>query len=242
MKKINTSTRTREAEIMDDFDLKGPELEKTLNDLDKINKWLGGNKITLQGVKVLLKGRPKEKIYTIVDVGCGNGAILREIARWGRKKNYKLELIGIDANTYAIGIAETASAFYPEISYQSQNIFSEEFREQKFDIILCTLTLHHFSDPEINDIMQHFFRQSGVGVVINDLHRSKQAYRLFQAFCKVFINNEIARKDGLISILRGFKKEDIKRYAAQIPAEKQQIKWKWAYRYQWVIQKRTNKK
>lgn len=237
MKKIDTSKRTRDEEIMDDFDLKGHELEKTLKDLDNINKWLGGNKVTVQGVKNLLKEKPKEKIYYIVDVGCGNGALLREIARWGRSKRYHLELIGIDANEHAIKIAERASAFYPEIKYQALNIFSEDFRKQKFDIVLCTLTLHHFTDEEIEDIMHHFYQQSQIGVVINDLHRSKQAYRLFQAFCKVFINNEIARKDGLTSILRGFKREDIKRYASKLPTKDQKIKWKWAYRYQWIIKK-----
>lgn len=237
MRKIDTSKRTRDEEIMDDFDLKGPELEKTLSDLDNINKWLGGNKVTVQGVKNLLKNQSKEKTYHIVDVGCGNGAILREIARWGRSKNYILELTGIDANEHAIQIAERASAFYPEIEFKALNIFSENFKEQHFDIILCTLTLHHFTDEEIEEIIQNFYRQSRVGVVINDLHRSKQAYRLFQAFCKVFINNEIARKDGLTSILRGFKKEDIKKYASGIPAKKQKIMWKWAYRYQWTIKK-----
>jgi hypothetical protein len=42
MKKLDTSKRTNKAEIMDDFDLQGTQLEKTLDDLDKINNWLGG--------------------------------------------------------------------------------------------------------------------------------------------------------------------------------------------------------
>ncbi len=239
MKKPDTSKRTDEPEIMDDFDLKGPELEKTLSDLDRINKWLGGNKVTIQGVKKLLKdpGKYKGQVVKIVDVGCGNGALLREIARWGRSKKFKLNLVGIDANKYAIRLAEKQSAFYPEIKYKAYNIFGKDFRKQEYDIILCTLTLHHFKDHEIKDIMNSFFNQARIGIVINDLHRSKKAYYLFKAFCKFFIRNEIARKDGLTSILRGFKKEDLQKFAADIPAQHQQIKWKWAYRYQWVIKK-----
>lgn len=237
MKKIDTSKRARESEIMDDFELKGPELEKTLSDLDNINKWLGGNKVTIQGIENLLKGRDREKVIKIIDVGCGNGSILREIARWGRSENYNFELLGIDANEHAIEIAERASAFYPEIKYRALNIFEKDFRDLRCDIIICTLTLHHFTDAEIQEITGNFYRQAKIGVVINDLHRSRQAYYLFRAFCKVFINNEIARKDGLTSILRGFKKEDIRKFAAEIPSEQQEIKWKWAYRYQWTIKK-----
>ncbi len=234
---VDTSRRTDDTEIMDDFDLQGAELEKTLEDLDKVNKWLGGNKITLRGIKKLLKDHPKSEPVHIADVGCGNGAILREIAEWGRAKNFTIKLSGIDANTHAIKIAQRLSEYYPEISYYSSKIFSEEFKKQEFDIVLCTLTLHHFKDTEIREILQNFYRQAKIGVVINDLHRSRQAYYLFRAFCKVFINNKIARDDGLTSVLRGFKKEDLKEFSADIPARNHYITWKWAYRYQWIIQK-----
>lgn len=237
MEKIDTTKRTDQDEIMDDFELQGPELEKTLEDLDNINKWLGGNKITLQGIKKLLKDQPKHKTIQIADIGCGNGAILRKIAKWGRAKNYKFQLTGIDANPYTIEIAEKLSAFYPEIQYSILNIFSDEYIKREFNIVLCTLTLHHFKDQEITEILNNFHRQAKTGVVINDLHRSKIAYFLFQAFCRVFINNEIARKDGLTSILRGFKKADLQAHASGISAKNQEIRWKWAFRYQWIIKK-----
>ncbi|MDR6301608.1 methyltransferase domain-containing protein [Mesonia maritima] len=236
MKSISTKKRSTEAEIMDDFELKGEELKKTLNDLENINAWLGGNKITINGIDFLLKKTDKKTI-TVADVGCGNGGMLRKIARWARKKNYKLNLIGIDANTHAIEIAKKLAHDFPEIHFSTLNIFSEDFKKEEFDIILCTLTLHHFKDEEVKKISQLFTTQANLGVVINDLERSKTAYRLFQAFCKVFINNEIARKDGLISILRGFKKEELLQFSSEIPAKKHHISWKWAFRYQWIIQK-----
>src|SRR5690606_27432053 len=76
--------RTSEEEIMDDFYLQGEELRRTLEDLDRVNKWLGGNRITLEGIRKLLPTRSSGRIR-IVDVGCGNGTLLREIAAFGRK-------------------------------------------------------------------------------------------------------------------------------------------------------------
>ncbi|MGA8853197.1 MAG: methyltransferase domain-containing protein, partial [Christiangramia sp.] len=206
MFRINTSRRTDQREIMDDFDLKGFELRSTLQDLDNINKWLGGNKITLKGIENLLKDVPKSKTIRIADIGCGNGAILRKIAKWGDNKGYNLKLFGVDANPHAIEIGEELSSKYPNLSFLNLNIFSSEFQEMEFDIILCTLTLHHFKNEEIIKLLDQLYHQSTIGVVINDLQRSKAAYVLFKAFCAVFVHNEIARKDGLISILRGFKK------------------------------------
>lgn len=236
MKKLNTKERSKEVEIMDDFDLKGKQLERTLRDLEHINAWLGGNQITIQGLAKLLKNQPKNKEISIADIGCGNGAMLREIAVWARKHQYQLKLIGIDANTYGIEIAEKLAVDFPEIQFLALNIFSEDFKQMKFDVILCTLTLHHFKNPEIINILQLFTQQARLGVIVNDLQRSKIAYRLFQAFCGIFINNEIARKDGLISILRGFKKEELIAFSKQLPAQKHSINWKWAFRYQWIIQ------
>lgn len=237
MNKISTRKRTDQSEIMDDFELSGVDLEKTLEDLDTINKWLGGNKITLQGIKILLRGHPKSEPVHISDIGCGNGSILREIAKWGREENYTLELTGIDANPYAIGIAEKLSYYYPEISYYPIDIFQDGFKKMKFDVLLCTLTLHHFKDSEIQELVELFLRQSKFGIVINDLQRSKLAYRLFQVFCAVFIRNEIARKDGLTSILRGFRRRDLQVFSDKLSVKEQKIRWKWAFRYQWIIQK-----
>lgn len=237
MSKLDISTRTNRAEIMDDFDLQGDELEVTLQDLDKINRWLGGNKVTIQGVKKLLRSQPKDQPVHIADIGCGNGTMLKEIATWGRSAGYTFKLTGVDANPHAIAIAERTSEYYPEIEYRTMNIFSEEFKQEKFDITTCTLTLHHFKDAQIEEILQDFYSKSRIGIVINDLHRSRKAYHLFRAFCKVFISNKIARDDGLTSILRGFKKKDIKKFAAGIRAKEQEINWKWAFRYQWIIEK-----
>lgn len=232
---VNTKYRTRDSEVMDDFELKGEELAKTLRDLDKVNKWLGGNQITLEGIKKIISETSPAKIIRIVDVGCGNGMMLRQVADYGRKNNINLELIGIDANPYAIEIAEGLAKDYPEIKFEAINIFSTSFAEKKYDIVLCTLTLHHFEDAKIEQLLQVFLESARLGIVINDLQRSRAAYYLFQAFCAVFINNKIARDDGLTSILRGFRKNDLENFSGKLKVKHQKIRWKWAFRYQWII-------
>ena len=81
---ISTKQRTNKEEIMDDFSIGGDLLRDTLDKLENINRWLGGNKVTLLGLKKILQNQPKDKIYTIVDIGCGHGDILRDIAKFGK--------------------------------------------------------------------------------------------------------------------------------------------------------------
>ena len=79
---VNTSYRTDQEEIMDDFSLTGDILDNTLETLASINKWLGGNQVTLSGLQIMLNQQPKDKAITIVDLGCGGGDMLRLIAEY----------------------------------------------------------------------------------------------------------------------------------------------------------------
>lgn len=234
---LNTKYRTDKEEIMDDFTMEGEILREALDKIANINQLLGGNKLTLLGVKKLLHDLVHSNEITIVDVGCGNGDMLRILANYAKKNNLKLKLIGIDANNFTINHAINLSINYPNISFLCEDVFGENFNELKYDIILSTLTLHHFKKEEIEKILTVFYANANLGIVINDLHRSSISYRLFQLLCMVFRLNEMSRSDGLISILRGFKKEDLIEFSKKLNFKSYTIQWKWAFRYQWIISK-----
>lgn len=234
---VNTRHRTDDSEIMDDFDLKGDVLIQTLDKIAKINQLLGGNRLTIRSVEKMLKKERSSKLITIVDVGCGNGDMLRRLADYGIRNNWNLKLIGVDANAFTINYATGLSEKYSNISYRCEDIFDESFSEIKYDIVLCTLTLHHFKNEEIFKLLALFNRNSRLGFVVNDLHRNVVAYRLFQMLCFVFRMNGMARKDGLVSILRGFKKEELIAFSKKLGFKKYSVQWKWAFRYQWIVAK-----
>lgn len=236
---LNTTHRTNEPEIMDDFDMKGEVLQDALDKIAKINQLLGGNALTLQGVKQILKQFPKQGKITIVDVGCGNGDMLRNLANHFEEIDVKCALIGIDANLFTVNYAKKLSVHYPNISYRCEDIFDKSFESLKYDIVLCTLTLHHFKDDEISELLKVFASNAKMGIVINDLQRSSISYRLFQGLCFVFRLNAMSREDGLVSILRGFKKPELEHFSKKLNFKNYVIEWKWAFRYQWIIY--TNK-
>jgi 2-polyprenyl-3-methyl-5-hydroxy-6-metoxy-1,4-benzoquinol methylase len=234
---INTKYRTDTPEIMDDFTLEGEVLQEALDKIAKINQFLGGNLLTLNGLKELILTVPKSKVITIVDIGCGNGDMLRVLSNYGNDNNYSFNLIGIDANAFTVNHAKKLSESYSNITFKCEDIFEYDFTQLKCDIILCTLTLHHFKNPEIESLLITFYANSKLGIVINDLHRSSLAYRLFQIICFLFQLNSMSREDGLTSILRGFKKDELETFSKKLGFKKYTIQWKWAFRYQWIIRK-----
>lgn len=235
--RIDTTHRTDLPEIMDDFSMNGNGLRVALDKIARINQLLGGNKLTLRGLQELIAPIDAGQKLTIVDLGCGNGDMLRLIADWGENNDRQFELIGIDANAYTIDYARELSVHYPNISYQCADIFSEPVAAATYDIALFTLTLHHFKNEEIDLLLRTFNKNTRIGVVVNDLHRSSVAYRLFQALCFVFRLNAISRNDGLISILRGFKRKELVSLSEKLNYKNYSIHWKWAFRYQWILSK-----
>jgi len=232
---INTKFRSNAPELMDDFQMEGEILRDALDKIASINQLLGGNKVTLNGIKILIQSKPKDEPIRITDIGCGNGDMLRTLADYAEEKRLNFILKGIDANNFTIKHAENLSERYNNISYECRDIFDNLTEEQPCDIFICTLTLHHFKDEDIIRILEKFKQSAKMGIVINDLHRSALAYYLFKALCFVFGLNDMSREDGLVSILRGFKKADLIKYSRQLNLKFSDIKWKWAFRYQWII-------
>jgi len=236
---ISTKTRADREELMDDFSIGGELLRDTLDKLENINRWLGGNSVTVNGLKSLLSNYPKEKKITIVDIGCGHGDILRDVAKFGRKNGFKFHLIGVDANPTAINYAKQLSADIPELTFKTQDIFSDEFKNQQFDVVLATLFFHHFKEEILVSFLKTCLKQTKIGIVVNDLHRNKLAYYLFMLL-SLFIKNNMIIEDGLTSILRGFKRKDLQETSRSLQQDKKDklrytIQWKWAFRFLWIL-------
>ena len=231
---VNTTYRSEKTELMDDFSNNGVLLRDTLDKLAGINKWLGGNRVTINGLRKLINGHPKEKIINVIDIGCGGGDLIREVANYFYKNGYSFKITGIDANKDALAYADELSRMYPEINFRHCNIFSNDFKSIKYDVVLSSLFLHHFKDEQLIEFLPKILKKASLGIIVNDLHRHPVAYYLFRLLC-LLINNNMVKEDGLTSILKGFKQQDLERISKEIGA-KYQIKWKWAFRYQWIIQ------
>ena len=168
---VSTKYRSEEEEIMDDLDYNGPILHDALDKLAKINQWLGGNQVTINGLKKALNNHDKSKPITIIDLGCGGGDILREISRFGTQQGYQFKLIGIDANQHTVDYAESLSKDYKNVEFRAIDIFSKDFEDLDYDLVLTTLFLHHFKEDALVTFLKPVLEKAKLGIVVNDLHR-----------------------------------------------------------------------
>jgi 2-polyprenyl-3-methyl-5-hydroxy-6-metoxy-1,4-benzoquinol methylase len=232
---IHFNHRSTGIEIMDDLDCKGEVVDQTLRELDFINHWLGGNAVTLDGLRSLCKNIPKEKKISIADLGCGSGEMLRLIAKIAKKEKREVALTGIDANPNITSYAKEKSIDFKNIQLEAANIFSDEFRQRDFDIILGTLFLHHFTEEELIGIFSSLKNQARHGIIINDIHRHPLAYYSIKILTKLFSKSAMVKFDAPLSVLRAFKKKELENILQKAGVEKYQLRWKWAFRWQLVI-------
>ncbi len=233
-------TRSTDPEIMDNFQGTPETLQSVLDDINNVNRILGGNKITVAAVDRLLDANPRER-YTIVDVGCADGSMLRALALLCRKKGVTADFLGLDLSVDALELARAASKDFPEIRYREQDVLQLSEADFTCDILVTTLMTHHFTDGDLRVLLAQFARLTDIAVVNNDLHRSALAFYLFKAFSIFFIRTPTAKIDGLISIRKGFKKRELLAFAKALPQMDHKIKWKWAFRYVWIMQPKRPK-
>ncbi|MEM7486418.1 MAG: methyltransferase domain-containing protein [Bacteroidota bacterium] len=230
---MDFSVRSKQPEIMDDENLKYNKLSEAYEDINRCNRMLGGDGITINAVWDLIKTNT-DKSYTILDMGCGDGEILRKIDAFLDKRGISYSLVGVDLKEDLLRIAEEKSRGFPNLQFKKMDILKAD-SEFTCDILINTLTMHHFDEDRIDVFLKQFAKLAKVGIVINDLQRSKLAYWLFHIFGLFFIKTKVAQHDGLVSITKGFRKRELLEFSKNIPNVIHTIQWKWAFRYVWIM-------
>ncbi|HSI90539.1 MAG TPA: methyltransferase domain-containing protein [Adhaeribacter sp.] len=230
--------RSQETELMDDLDLVGEDLKKNLDELEFINYWLGGHKVVTSALNQLLpRLRQLNRPVTIADMGCGGGDTLRQVAKWARKKGLEVNLTGIDANAFMLQYARSRNQDFPEINLQQHNIFSEAFKQQRYDVLICSLFCHHFSDQSLTGMLRQLYRQANVAVVVNDLHRHPLAYYSIKGLTQLFSGSYLVKNDAPLSVLRAFRRPELEKILAAAGIENYQLNWFWAFRWRVLLLK-----
>lgn len=234
---VELSRRSTDTEIMDDLACAGPVVDQTLRELDLINRWLGGNRITLDGIEKMIRNLAarQEGPISIADLGCGSGELLRHMAESGRKQKIPLRLVGIDANPNIVEFARSHCLDYPEITFQAINVWSPEFAGQRFDILTGTLFFHHFDDDALCRLLNQLSKQAQHAILINDLHRHWLAYYAIRMLTRLFSKSSMVRFDAPLSVRRAFKRSDWRRILAAAGVGEYSLSWKWAFRWKIVI-------
>ncbi|MEX2235686.1 MAG: methyltransferase domain-containing protein [Cyclobacteriaceae bacterium] len=226
--------RSAGLEVMDDLNVSGRDLHQALHELESINYLLGGNYVTLNGLSQLLNKNDAAKLH-VADLGCGSGDMLKLIRRLLEKRRINATLTGLDANPNVIKFAAANTPETCRIQYESLNIFSDEFRARKFDIVLGTLFFHHFTTQQLIAFFKQLKDQVSRGVIINDIHRHWFSYYSIKWLTKFFSRSPMVKHDAPMSVLRSFHKGELVEILNEAGIVRYRIKWRWAFRWQVIV-------
>ncbi|MBC2840517.1 methyltransferase domain-containing protein [Robiginitalea sp. SC105] len=228
------ASRSSAPEQMDDLALDRQQLALALSDIRRVNRFLGGYRTSLAGLEPYLEAAGGDPLH-IVDIGCGDGDFLIYLARHCRDRQLNVRLTGWDFNPKSLEKAREEAQDLPEISFERHDIL--ELPELPSGaLVICNLFLHHFSDADIGKLLRNWMGQSPKAIIINDLNRNPAAYYLFCLFGLIFMKSPVAVSDGKISILRAFCRRDIERISAVLPDTRFSLRWRWAFRYLWILE------
>src|ERR1035438_6025999 len=199
--------RSEEKELLDKQDIPPQLLFQNLKELDILNRTIKGHTISLKGIKQCLTDH--HKTYDIVDLGCGSGDVLKVIAHWARQNKYSVNLTGVDRNADAISYLQLHCADYPEITGVTSDYMDYIEGHEGIDLVHCSLFCHHLKDDELMRLFISFNRHVKTGFILNDLHRSRIAYHIVWLFTRLMNGSVLAKNDGPVSILRGFRSAEL---------------------------------
>lgn len=228
---INFSRRSEKKELLDRDDIPFEDIRKNMQELNFINSHLGGHKITLAGMKQLLGNKKK---VSICEIGCGGGDNLTALATWCLHKNTGADFTGIDINPHCIEFAKSRSP-QSGAKFIVSDYKKVSFDDQKPAIIFSSLFCHHFPDEELIDMFRWMKENSTSGFFINDLQRHPLAFNLIRILTKMFSHSYLVKNDAPLSVLRGFKKNELEQLIKAAGINNYTISWKWAFRYLVVV-------
>jgi len=193
------AARIRVDEQMDDPGRAPETYDRVLKDLSRVNAVTLAARPTLDFLKRGIGGMPA---FRLLDVGFGHGDMLRRIARWARRRDVAVDLIGVDLNPRSAVAARAATPVAWPIEYRTG-----DYRDVAgpIDFIVSSLVAHHMTDDELEAFLRFMEARASVGWLINDLHRLSLPYAGFPLLARLLGAHRIVREDGKVSIGRAFR-------------------------------------
>jgi SAM-dependent methyltransferase len=226
---MNFAQRNDLSELMDTEVVTPEDFAACLKDLATVNRVTLAMRPTFAWLDRVTRDWPSDRPFSVLDVGYGQGDMLRAIWHWAKRRKLKVELEGIDLNPLSAFAARGATPSEMGIRFQTGDVFALA-PGRRFDVVISSLVTHHLTDAQIVDFIRLMERQTLTGWFINDLHRHALSYHVFRVWAALAGWHRFVRHDGPVSIARAFQREDWEEYlaTADVAAE---IGWYVPFRY-----------
>jgi 2-polyprenyl-3-methyl-5-hydroxy-6-metoxy-1,4-benzoquinol methylase len=198
------ATRALTDELMDADDLDAATYAAVVRDLAKVNTLTLARRPTLDFLdRIAFRHDPMMGAIRILDVGYGDGDMLRRIAKWAAGFGQEVDLVGIDLNPRSEAAARASTPPALNIDYRTGDY--ADLAAEPWDVIISSLVAHHMTQEQLVAFLTFMDTHAMSGWFINDLHRHSFAYLGFPLLAKIMRWHPIVKHDGQLSIARSYR-------------------------------------
>lgn len=186
------------------------ELEQNLRDIRRVNRLLGGTSTVLRHLPRLLGTTTKQtRPISLLDLATGSADIPLVVARWAKSNNIAVTIVASDSSDAILDVARHHIAGAPEISLARYDARDVPLPDNEFDIVLCSLSLHHFPPDDAVRVLREMDRLARTGFILNDLRRGRLGYAAAWVAARLTTRNRLTRHDAPLSVRRAYTPKEL---------------------------------
>jgi 2-polyprenyl-3-methyl-5-hydroxy-6-metoxy-1,4-benzoquinol methylase len=192
------------AELLDGPLEDSAALVGNLVDLRRINRALGGVRLSQWGVSRLLDGAASA---SLLDVGTGGADIPVALLADARRHGWCLTVTAVDSRAEVVAAARDARPGISSVAGLRLEVVPEQslpYPTGSFDVGHASLVVHHLEPGPAVSFLRELARVASRGIVINDLHRGRLAYLGARLLATVMTRNRFTRHDAPLSVRRAY--------------------------------------
>jgi SAM-dependent methyltransferase len=193
------------AELLDDPAADPDTVIRSLRNVARANRWFGGAAAMRHGLGRVLRGVPRDRPLTLLDLGTGAGDLPRRAIRWARRRGYPLRAVGLELSPTAAALAQRAG-----VPCAVACAGAPPVRPKSVDLVLLSQVVHHFTRESTVQLLRTCDALARIGVVVADLRRGPLAPLVFWVGAHALRFDRTTVADGITSLRRGYTAHELR--------------------------------
>lgn len=230
--------RNLRPELLDLDEAPFEEVKDSLQDVQRVNRYLSGYRVLLHHMGRFFDRYDSPRPMHILDAATGSADQPIEVVRYARRREIPIQVTAVDINRKMLRFAQEEARGFPEIRFVQCDVLNMPFDDNSFDVVVNSLALHHFSRDHAEIMLKNFSRLARLGVIVNDLHRSRVAHASIYILTRLLTQNRLTRYDAPVSVMNAFTPEEMRDMARKAGWRQFEVHRHFPYRIALVETKR----